>query len=166
VGVMVEDLASLLDAGSKLLRQGSFLIKDDYGVSGKGNQLIETDRALHALQVSVRTNLSREASEVFLEPYLPKSSDFSCQFRIEEDGRATVFCVQELINKGLAFGASWFCAASFLEKLYRDGYFQVNREDRRAPIQGWFYWGDVCIDSMVLQSGELCRWWRSTPASR
>jgi hypothetical protein len=155
VGLIVEDVASLLDAGSSLLRQGSFLIKDDYGVSGKGNQLIETERALQriARYLAAQTAAGKRVRFV-LEPFLSKVSDFSCQFRIEQDRHVTVLCVQELGNNGLAFGASRSAPPELLERLDRDGYFQL-MERIGWLMHGDGYCGDVCIDSMILRDGTM-----------
>ena len=110
VGVMVEDVASLLERGSVLLEHGPLLVKDDYGVSGKGNQLIETHRTLQRIAKHLSAQVAAGKRVRFiLEPYLRKRSDFSCQFRINDDGRVAVISVQELVNNGLAFGAS--CSA-------------------------------------------------------
>jgi hypothetical protein len=155
MGVTVGDVASLLDRGSKLLQHGPVLVKDDYGVSGKGNQLIETQ---HLLQ-RIAKHLSAQAAagkrvRFILEPYLRKRSDFSCQFRIEDDGRVTVISVQELVNNGLAFGASCTVGPEFLDRLERDGYFQlIGKIGSLMYTDG--YYGDVCVDSMILHEGKL-----------
>jgi len=155
VGVTVGDVASLLDRGSVLLQDGPILVKDDYGVSGKGNQLIGSHRTLE----SVAKYLSAQAAagkrvRFVLEPYLRKTSDFSCQFRIQEDGGVSVISVQKLINNGLGFGASCTARVEFLDRLEVDGYFQlIQKIGSLMYTDGYF--GDVCVDSMVLNNGEL-----------
>lgn len=155
VGVIVDDVASLSSVGRALLRNGPFLVKDEYGVSGKGNQLIGTEAALHR----IAKYLSRQSAQgkrvrFVLEPYLQKRSDFSCQFRVEQDGRMTVISLQELINNGLAFGTSCSARPALIESLEREGYFKlIERIGGLMHEDG--YWGDVCVDSMVLQNGEL-----------
>jgi hypothetical protein len=155
VGITVRDVASLLDRGSVLLQHGPVLVKDDYGVSGKGNQLIETPRTLQR----IAKHLSAQAAagkriRFILEPYLRKRTDFSCQFRIEDNGRVTVISVQELVNNGLAFGASCSAGPQFLDRLERDGYFQLI-ENIGSLMYADGYCGDVCVDSMILHEGEL-----------
>jgi hypothetical protein len=155
VGITVGDVTSLLERGSELLQHGPILVKDDYGVSGKGNQLIETQRTLQR----IAKHLSAQAAagkrvRFILEPYLRKHSDFSCQFRIEENGRVKVVSVQELVNNGLAFGASCSPVPEFLDRLERDGYFQLI-ELVGSLMYADGYCGDVCVDSMILHEGEL-----------
>ena len=89
-----------------------------------------------------------------LEPFLRKALDFSCQFRIEDDGQVTVISVQELVNNGLAFGASCSARPEFLDRLERDGYFQLI-EQIGSLMYADGYWGDVCVDSMILEDGAL-----------
>jgi hypothetical protein len=155
VGVIVDDVTSLLDRGEELLRHGPILVKDDYGVSGKGNLLIEAPRTLQRVgrHVSAQTAAGKCVRFV-LEPLLRKSSDFSCQFRVGDDGRITVLSVQELLNNGLAFGASCSAGAGLLDRLEREGYFRsIERLGSLLYEDG--YSGDVCVDSMILDDGRL-----------
>jgi len=154
-GVVVEEVRSLSETGAALLCRGPFMVKDDYGVSGKGNQVIETARALQRIVRYVAGQVSSGKRVRFvLEPYLAKRSDFSCQFRIEEGGDVTVISVQELLNNGLAFGASCSASPELLEMLDRVGYLNlIERMGSLMHADG--YHGDVCVDSMILQAGEL-----------
>jgi len=155
VGTIVQDVASLLDVGLALLRQGPFLIKDDYGVSGKGNQLVASERILRRIAgyLSEQTAHGKRISFV-LEPYLRKSSDFSCQFRVASDGSITVLSAHELRNKGLAFAASCKLHAQLRERLQREGYFEL-MEKIGTMMHRDGYFGEVCVDSMLLEDGSL-----------
>ena len=62
--------------------------------------------------------------------------------------------VQELVNNGLAFGASCSAGPEFLDRLERDGYFQLI-EKIGSLMYADGYCGDVCVDSMILHEGEL-----------
>ena len=155
VGFMVVDVASLLERGSVLLQHGPLLVKDDYGVSGKGNQLIETHRSLQRIAKHLSAQVAAgKRVRLILEPYLRKRSDFSCQFRINDDGRVAVISVQELVNNGLAFGASCSARPEFLDRLERTGYFQLI-EQMGSLMYADGYYGDVCVDSMILHEEEM-----------
>jgi hypothetical protein len=155
VGTMVEDVASLLGRGSMLLQHGPVLVKDDYGVSGKGNQRIETSRMLQRIARHLSAQVAAgKRVRLILEPYLRKSTDFSCQFRISDDGRVTVISVQELVNNGLAFGASCSPGPELLDRIEREGYFRLIEKIGSFMYQDGYY-GDVCVDSMILDGGEL-----------
>jgi hypothetical protein len=155
VGVIVENVAALLDTGARLLQKGPFLIKDDYGVSGKGNQLIDSERTLQRIAKYLSGQVAKGKQVRFiLEPYLQKRDDFSSQFRVEQDGTVTLISVQQLVNNGLAFGASCSADPALLETLDGLGYFELMRKvGAQLYVDG--YYGDVCVDSMVLQSGDL-----------
>lgn len=155
VGMLVEDARALHEAGCVYLRRGAFLIKDDYGVSGKGNQLIETAKALERIVQHVSNQAARGKRVRFiLEPYLPKRCDFSCQFRIDADGTVEILSVQELLNNGLAFGASCSAPAELIEELHRASYFAII-EKVGSQMYSDGYYGDVCVDSMVLHDGQI-----------
>jgi hypothetical protein len=155
VGLMVGDIASLLERGSVLLERGPLLVKDDYGVSGKGNLRIDTNRTLEriARYLSVQAAAGKRVKFV-LEPYLRKRLDFSCQFRINDDGQVRVISVQNLANNGFAFGASCTAEPEFVDRLARDGYFQqIEKIGLLMYADG--YLGDVCVDSMILHDGRV-----------
>jgi hypothetical protein len=65
-----------------------------------------------------------------------------------------VISVQKLVNNGLAFGASCSAGPEFLDRLERDGYFQLI-ELIGSLMYADGYCGDVCLDSMILHEGEL-----------
>jgi len=154
-GVTVHDVASLLDRGATLLEHGPILVKDDYGVSGKGNQRIETHRSLERIAKHLSAQVAAGWRVRFiLEPYLRKRSDFSCQFHIDDDGEVRLISVQELVNNGLAFGASCTAGPDLLDRLERDGYFRTIKA-MGSTMYADGYRGDVCVDSMILHDGEL-----------
>jgi hypothetical protein len=153
VGVVVDSVPSFLERGLQLLSRGPFLVKDDYGVSGKGNLLIEARSTLesigrHLAAQSVRGNRIR----FILESYLQKVADFSCQFRIDEDGSVEVMSVQELENNGQAFGASRSPSPELMETLETQSYFRLMRGIGSLMYADGYH-GDVCVDSMILEDG-------------
>jgi hypothetical protein len=155
MGIVVEDVSSFSQRGAELLTKGAFLVKDEYGVSGKGNQLIESSHGLQriAKHLAAQAVMGKRVRFV-LEPYLRRRSDFSCQFRVEDEGSVTVISVQELVNSGLAFAASCAPPPSLLERLEREDYFQTIRKIG-SLMHADGYRGDVCVDSMVLEDGDL-----------
>jgi hypothetical protein len=117
--------------------------------------LVEAHRILQRIArfVSAQAESGKRVRFV-VEPYLRKHSDFSCQFRIEDDGRVAVISVQKLDNNGLAFGASHSAGPEFLRRLESERYFElITRTGTLLYADG--YRGDVCVDSMILENGEL-----------
>ncbi|MFC4101447.1 ATP-grasp domain-containing protein [Paenibacillus xanthanilyticus] len=147
-----EQLASI---GERMLDNGPFLIKDPYGVSGKGNMLITTAPLLRRVvkHVSSQERQGRVTC-LLLEPFLQKEQDFSCQFAIGADGEWTLVSVQLMRNDGLAYLGSVTADRAFLDRMESIGYFDLmERTGRELSKDG--YYGSVCIDSMLLASGEL-----------
>jgi len=153
VGVVVDSVASFHERGAQLLSRGPFLVKDEYGVSGKGNLLIESASTVESIGRYLSAQAARGHRVRFiLEPYLRKSADFSCQFQIEEDGSVEVVSVQELENNGQAFGTSRSPRPELMENLDKQGYFRLMR-GIGSLMHADGYHGDVCVDSMVLENG-------------
>ncbi|MEC0182620.1 hypothetical protein P4H61_14145 [Paenibacillus peoriae] len=154
-GHIVTSFADVAEAGRKLLRDGSFLIKDDFGVSGKGNLHITSTQMLDRI-VSYLRGQERKGKQVLflLEPFLEKEQDFSCQFSIGDDGRVDILSVQWLSNTQFAYRESLSPDEAFMERLEREGYFSLMQDVGRQLYQDGYY-GDVCIDSMTLRGGKL-----------
>lgn len=155
-GEVVYSAGELRESGSRLLMQGSFLIKDDFGVSGKGNLLIKSGRMLE----KVATYLEKQEKEgklvrFLLEPfYENKKLDFSCQLFIRENGEIEYVSVQHLLNSGFAYKGSKVSPKSFIDFITEKQYFNViDSAAGRLYKEG--YRGAVCIDSMLLQDDSI-----------
>lgn len=155
VGFEVSDISRLCEVGATLLQTGAFLIKDDYGVSGRGNQLVTSRGTLEVISKHLTRQVNKGLRLSFvLEPYWDKAGDFSCQFRVSEDGATTHIAVQRLDNNGLAFGTSRSASEDFLNSLDAAGYFELmGRIGTELHRDG--YHGDVCVDSMELADGTF-----------
>ncbi|WP_340021258.1 hypothetical protein MHI24_19905 [Paenibacillus sp. FSL K6-1096] len=152
---IVESRDELLAAGESLLEQGSFLIKDEYGVSGKGNQLVDSERVLRRIAGYLESSRNQDKRVRFvLEPLLDRETDFSCQFHIDPEGRVSILSVQQLVNQGFAFGESHSPEPLLVEKLDREGYWETMHSIGRELYKDGYY-GDVCVDSMLLRDGSL-----------
>ncbi|MBB3114190.1 hypothetical protein FHS18_006308 [Paenibacillus phyllosphaerae] len=145
----------LLAEGLALLQHGTFLIKDEFGVSGKGNLLIESETILRRI-ASYLEEQGKRGKEVrfIIEPFLHKELDFSCQFYIEEDGTYRLIAVQQLRNAHFAYLGSFTADAALLDMLRDAGYFDQMKQVARELYNAGYY-GDVCVDSMLLQGGRI-----------
>lgn len=155
IGVVVGSVESLLDSGTKMLRQGAIIVKDDYGVSGKGSLRVESESVLRSIGQYLSSQVARGRRIRFVvERHLKKKTDFSCQFRIDTDGRVEVLSIQELENNGQAFGKSITPRKELTEVLSRGCYLKTIHDIAlQLHLDG--YYGDVCVDSMVLEEGKL-----------
>ncbi|WP_426446102.1 hypothetical protein ACP26L_21125 [Paenibacillus sp. S-38] len=153
--VTVRSSGELAAAGRALLAEGPFLIKDNFGVSGQGNLLIDSEGVLDRITAHTAGQEKKgRRTEYVLETLLPKAYDFSCQFHVGEDGSVRILSVQRLANSEFAYEESYTPEPHFLQELEEQGYFglmeSIGRELHRDG-----YFGHVCIDSMGLVDGEL-----------
>lgn len=154
-GTTVNSADELLYAGERLLKSGAFLIKDVFGVSGKGNLKIESEIFLHRIVKYVRKQEKDGRRTCFLvEPFLDKAFDFSCQFHVDEDGRTEIISSHKFHNSGFSFSGSRQIDDGFRDTLEKLGYFDsMKKIGSRLFDEGYF--GDVCIDSMMLTDGNI-----------
>ncbi|MCD1257236.1 hypothetical protein B5M42_000105 [Paenibacillus athensensis] len=154
-GVVAESAEELQRIGERLLAEGPFLIKDPFGVSGKGNMLVS---APPLLQRVVKHLLAQEqqgrSSRFLLEPLLEKETDFSCQFRIDDDGRWSLLSVQTMVNDAFAYLGSAQAGPELMTVLEQAGYFTL-MERIAGELFKDGYRGNVCVDSMRLTDGAL-----------
>lgn len=155
-GVVVNSAEMLEEHGSRLLALGSILVKDIYGVSGKGNLAINSSVILERVVNHYKKQVSVYKKEIVLiiEPLLDKDKDFSCQFYIHRDGKFDFCSVQVLENAGFTYKRSMSADIEFMEFLERRRYFEVMESCSKILYQKGYY-GDVCVDSMILNSGEI-----------
>jgi hypothetical protein len=142
------------DAAARDTR-GGLLVKDPFGVSGKGNLLVQSEGMLERIgaHLAAQERAGKKVS-LLLEPFLAKELDFSCQMRIDADGTAHCLSLQQMHNQQLSYQGSSRLGdeqAAFLE---RAGYMR-QMEAVAAQVYRDGYWGDLCIDSMVLQGGTV-----------
>lgn len=154
-GQIVTSADELEQEGRKLLMEGTFLVKDDFGVSGKGNLHITSLQMLERI-VAYLGQQERKGKRVclILEPFLEKEQDFSCQFVVSEAGEVEIVSVQLLANSSFSYRESLLPDAGFMEMLEDKGYFSFMKA---IGSQLWAdgYFGDVCVDSMTLRDGSL-----------
>lgn len=145
----------LLASGLTLLNQGPFLIKDEFGVSGKGNLLIESEAILRRVISYLADQCSKGRMVRFIiEPFLHKELDFSCQFHIDPDGTYRHISVQKLVNHNFAYQGSFAADDRLLQLLQEADYFEVMKQVARELYQAGYH-GDVCVDSMLLTDGRI-----------
>lgn len=154
-GQIVKNHNELIILGKKYLENVSFLIKDPYGVSGKGNILVSSDKSLRTIARYLERQESQGHRSIFvLEPLWKKEIDFSCAMQIAADGQIKIMSVQKMINHQFAYGGSCTAEKSFIENLMQKRYFE-----KMYAVAGELYregyTGDVCVDSMLLKSGRV-----------
>jgi hypothetical protein len=155
-GKLVDSSDSLLAIGKYILKSsGSFLLKDVYGVSGKGNLLIESEGVLNNIfRFLLKQEKSGKEVRFIAEPFYKKDIDFSCQFEVLENGDIEYRSIQVMQNKAFAFAGIQEANKKFYNFLQKNGYY-----DYIEPVINEMYklgyFGPVCIDSMTLKDKSI-----------
>jgi len=154
-GTEVNSAAEMETTGNILLKRGPYLLKDPYGVSGKGNLLIDSE----AMQRRITAHLHRQESsglhsQFLLEPLLQKEMDFSSHWFIRESGEKELVSIQRMINHQQNYCGSIQADEAFIHLLENAGYFDVIGNALRLLVKDGYY-GFVCFDSMILKDGEV-----------
>jgi len=154
-GTEANSAAEVEDVGTHLLKDGPYLLKDPFGVSGKGNLLIDNVTMQRRIADHLlKQEVSGLRSHFLLEPMLPKEIDFSSHWFIQEDGEIEWISVQRMINHQQNYGGSIRADEAFIRQLKHAGYFGVMEKALRLLSEDGYH-GFVCFDSMLLQDGEI-----------
>ncbi len=155
VGELIYSANELERKGNQFLEHSSFLIKDGFGVSGKGNVLVSSPQILKRIvKYIAKQESTGQETRFLLEPFLDKQIDFSCQFEIGSKGQVNIKSIQKMQNAGFAFSGIQTAEPDFQAKLDRLGYF-AQVEAIAAALYQDSYFGPVCLDSMVLKDGKI-----------
>ncbi len=154
-GTEVNSAAEMVSAGNQLLKQRAYLLKDPFGVSGKGNLLIDSE----TMQNRIAEHLSKQERSglrchFLLEPLLRKEIDFSSHWYIDMNGEKKFISVQQMINHQQNYSGSITADDVFIRLLETAGYFRVMDEALRVLTEDGYY-GFVCFDSMILEDGNI-----------
>jgi hypothetical protein len=141
--------------GKELLEKGNFLVKEIFGVSGKGNLLINSLKLLERIVKYIETSEAKGKTCTFvIEEFLNRELDFSCGFKIAQDGTTEIEGIQKILNHQFNYGGSEAADGEFVNFLYDKRYFEtIENISKELYRDGYF--GEVCVDSMLLKSGEI-----------
>ncbi|MGC5772266.1 hypothetical protein [Paenibacillus pabuli] len=154
-GMEANSAAELEAVGNALLKRGAYLLKDPFGVSGKGNMLIENE----AMQRRIAEHLDKQErrglrSQFLLEPLLRKEIDFSSHWFIHKSGERDFISVQRMLNQQQNYGGSIRADEALILLLENAGYFDTMEKALRILFEDGYH-GFVCFDSMILEDGEI-----------
>lgn len=131
------------------------ILKENYGVSGKGNICVEYGTISKRIVEQIRLKERKgQLVDFIVEPLLDKYYDFSCQFYIDKFGAIEIKSTQKVLNNGLSYGGSVSIESDILKLLDRKQYYK-KIEDIGKQMYSDGYIGDVCIDSMILRNGNI-----------
>jgi hypothetical protein len=139
----------------------AFIVKEPFGVSGKGHFLVQDDAGWARLRkLLVREILGGARLELVVKALAPKTADFSSTWEIAADpehggdGAITLCGLQTMLNDQFRYSASAPAGPALRERLAELRYQEVLRPYLEA-VRDAGYWGPVGIDSMLLAGGGL-----------
>ena len=155
IATLVSNPDEFLAAGYLMLKSGPFLIKDEYGVSGGGNLLVQSEAILQRLARHLEKQcLAGSSLRFILEPLVSKQQDFSGRLFISSDGKISLLGIKEMKNNGFAFQAMQTPSPFLSQTLVQQRYFEIiHKVGEELFVDGYF--GEACIDSMLLTSGDI-----------
>ncbi|GAA3436022.1 hypothetical protein [Kutzneria kofuensis] len=131
---------------------GTVVVKDPYGVSGRAMLEVATPGVLRAV---VRTLSRRNRPiELLVQPKFEKRLDFSGHLAVFRDGSWEFLGVQAMNNRGFRHIGSAPASGELLDLVERTGYVDVLGSVAKA-VSAAGYWGPVGVDSMVLADGTV-----------
>lgn len=136
--------------GARLMVEtGPIVVKDEYGVSGNGNLLLDNENRIDRIARYIQTQ-EREGKDITLviEPFLTSLVDFSSHLIITDEGDVTIASVQIMHNKGFSFRRISAAGDEFRHALEGTPYFDTVIDVAKALYrEGYVGW--VCVDSML-----------------
>jgi hypothetical protein len=133
----------------------SVVVKDPYGVSGRGALRVSSPGVLRAIErVLNRQVADGRRIELLVQPEFPKKCDFSGHLEVNADGTSRFLGVQVMVNHGFRHLGSGPAAPELTALLERHGYRDV-LADVGAALADDGYYGPVGVDSMVLEDDTL-----------
>ncbi|WP_152392707.1 hypothetical protein [Paenibacillus guangzhouensis] len=154
-GTETSSASEMEEVGTILLKDGPYLVKDPFGVSGKGNLLIDNATMQRRIADHLRKQEANGLrSHFLLEPLLSKEIDFSSHWFIRASGEIDFISVQRMMNHQQNYGGSIQAYETLIRVLEDAGYFGVMESALRL-LSDDGYRGFVCFDSMLLKDGEV-----------
>ena len=151
--VVVHSLEDLKKYGEHHTEE--FLIKDLYGVSGKGMLAVNRPRLLERLISHLRKQVQAGKEIAFVcEPRVDKDQDFSTHYLLFPDGSYQFLSLQKTLNRSFLYKGSHEGDAEMVDLLEKRGYFDIMRSVM-ASLHQYGYHGEVGIDSMTTKDGAL-----------
>lgn len=130
------------------------VVKDPYGVSGRGALRITTPRILDTVLRYLQGQVSRGAEvELLVQPYLDAAFDFSTHFTVGQTGNVDWLGVQMVDNDAFAYRGSG-PVPDGVAYLGGDAH-RALVADLAAALFAEDYTGPVCVDGMALRDGTI-----------
>ena len=153
---IASDYEQLLNLGTTMFNKyGRIIVKEEHGVSGKGNLIFNTDYALKKFFTYVERmkNKGKKISFI-LEPLFNVKIDFSIQMKIKKNGEVEFISIQKIFNNGLSYNGSLSMDLETVKLLEEKNYFEIINTVCKSIYKDGYY-GDVCIDSLITDDEKV-----------
>ncbi|GHH76882.1 phosphoribosylglycinamide formyltransferase 2 [Streptomyces sulfonofaciens] len=129
------------------------LVKDPYGVAGRGTIELSTPGSLARLVRRLRAQEEQGLRvELLVQRRYARAHDFSGHLTVAPDGTWSLLGIQSMTNDGYRYGVSRPAPQDLVEDLDRRGYPDILEATALALAQAG-YSGPACVDSMTLRDG-------------
>ncbi|GAA3283572.1 ATP-grasp domain-containing protein [Dactylosporangium vinaceum] len=146
---LLPEAAALLDTGRKVV------VKEAFGVSGKGLQVIDSKQRLERLYRMIAKQAERTGNQhiaFIVESWVDKQTDLNYQCTVGLDGRASFDFVKEaLTERGVHKGH--VMPARLTDEVQAEVRTAAERIGERLATDG--YYGVVGVDALLDTSGRL-----------
>ncbi|MCF2859914.1 ATP-grasp domain-containing protein [Pseudoalteromonas sp. SMS1] len=144
-----EDINQLLDLDYP------YVLKEAFGVSGKGTYLVREQRIAERLVRHFQTQ-SKQGKQggMIAQPWLDIELDFSSQWAVSSCGELTLIGLCQVENKGFRFNGINLSCQALEQVVARSDYY----EQIRLLLSELFkagYFGPICVDSALLKDGTV-----------
>lgn len=135
-------------------RQG-LVVKEDHGVSGRGNFIVTSPGDLARLKRFIDNQIRAGAEGALIaEPYLPVAVDFSGHLEITREGATRFLGMRRTINDAGRYVASCALPSRIEALIRRSGYAQI-MQALGAALFSEGYFGPASVDSILTADGQI-----------
>ena len=153
-GEVAQDAAGLRRLVAAL-GEAEAVVKDPYGVAGRGSLVVTSSRVLDSIVKTVEAQVAKGAYvELIVQPRYRRRLDFSAQWEIRPDGSAESSGLVQTDNRDFVYAGTRPAGAELVQRLDRIGYHEI-AATVVSELGDAGYHGPVCIDGMVLEDGTV-----------
>lgn len=132
-----------------------FILKDPYGVAGRGTIHITSSAVLENICRHLEKQIRSGIELVLLaQPFLPRRTDFSAHLYISESGNIEWLGFRQMQNNGFAYSGSGALTSSMIIRLTEERYQDLACK-LATDIAQQGYFGPLCIDAMLLEDDRI-----------
>lgn len=155
MGALVSGPNELAAVAAALDNGQGIVVKEDHGVSGRGNAVIDTRRSYERLRRLVEVQQAQGArGPLIVEPLLDIAVDFSGHIDVAVNGSITFLGLRRTINDQGRYVASTALAAPLADEVLATGYAAVMADVGHALFAAGYH-GPASIDSALLSDGLI-----------